>query len=43
MSRKSRLVVILILIAAAGIGGLMVVANQYRRAVATTGTDGAIK
>ncbi len=43
MSRKSRLVVILVLIAAAGIAGLMFVANQYQRAVAARTAGDAIK
>jgi uncharacterized membrane protein len=43
VSRKSRLVVILLLIAAAGIAGLMLVAKQYQRAVTTKATDDAVK
>ena len=34
MSRESRLIAILLVIAAIGIAGLMVVANQYRKALA---------
>lgn len=33
MSRESRLIVILVVIAAIGVSGLMVVANQYRKAM----------
>lgn len=36
MSRESRLLVILVVIAAIGVTGLMVVANQYRRALTSS-------
>jgi hypothetical protein len=41
MSRESRLLVILVVIAAVGVSGLMVVANQYRKAFAGNGVPGS--
>ena len=49
MSRESRLVVILAVIAAIGVSGLMLVANQYRKALPNTvpgragGEDGSVQ
>jgi len=40
MSRESRLVVILLVIAGVGVSGLMVVANQYRKALVTPASPG---
>jgi hypothetical protein len=41
MSRESRLLVILLVIGGVGVSGLMVVANQYRRALAVHGGPGS--
>src|SRR5260221_318671 len=41
MTRQSRLVVILLVIAAVGVSGLMVVANKYRKALGGNGTSGS--
>lgn len=41
MSRESRLLVILVVIAAGGVSGLMVVANQYRKAFAGNALPGS--
>ena len=41
MSRESRLVVILAVMAVIGVSGLMVVANQYRKALAVNTTPGS--
>ena len=41
MSRESRLLVILLAIAAVGVSGLMVVANQYRKAFAANAVSGS--
>lgn len=42
MSRESRLVVVLLVMAGVGVAGLMVVANQYRRALTGSTADGGI-
>jgi len=41
MSRESRLVVFLVVIAAFGVSGLLVVANQYRKAFVANGVPGS--
>jgi hypothetical protein len=41
MSRESRLLVILLVIGGVGVSGLMVVANQYRKALATHAGPGS--
>jgi len=41
MSRESRLIVILVVIAAIGVLGLMLVANQYRKARETAAAERA--
>jgi hypothetical protein len=41
MSRESRLLVILLVIGGVGVSGLMVVANQYRKALATNAGPGS--
>ena len=41
MSREYRLLVILLVIAAAGVSGLMMVANQYRKALAASPLSGS--